>query len=564
MAEYLNTGSMLPVGAVLKNSYRIERYLSSGGFGNTYVATIIEFDEIVVIKEFFISGVTERDHNSSTVSVSNSTNQLFFEGQLKKFKKEARRLRKLKHDNIVSVHDLFEENGTAYYVMDYIDGESLSERIKRTGLPIGENDAINLFVQVLNALETVHEMGIWHLDLKPGNIMVDRNGHVKLIDFGASKQQSALDGGITTSSAVAYTNGYAPREQMEQNIDKFGPWTDIYALGATLYNLLTTFGPPLPTDLDDDETPDKSRALPMPYVSEKVKRLILWMMQTNRKKRPQSIAQVRQFLFGVDDSKTVASPIRNGKSSSNNQNNVSNENPAAVVIKELKDDGQQSGKSNNVTGGSGDKKDNKYYKVIIFAGLLGIFSILAIFKLLYSDELQSDIVTDDMAAEVAVAIDDTLAAATDSILFEAAEIDTSDSYNKANTTMSSNKSTSASIPQNNKVNAKPIVEEKVVKKDVKQPITKPRDQQITNQKKIQNGSGAIERTINKDNKQFNNSKIKIEGNAGNGPNPNGPKKAGKAPGAQSNSDKVGDNAGKTPSGPGSEPHFRQRESHGER
>ena len=310
MAEIYENGAMLTVGTVLKNTYQIEDYLASGGFGNTYVARNIAFDELVAIKEFFISGVTERDNHSSTISVSNTTNQGFFEEQLNKFKKEARRLRKLKHQNIVEVHDLFEENGTAYYVMDYIEGESLAQRIKRTGMPIGEKDAMNYFMQVLDALETVHDMGILHLDLKPGNIMLDNNGTVKLIDFGASKQQGGIGGGATTSTAVAYTNGYAPREQMEQNINKFGPWTDLYALGATLYNMLTTYGPPLPSDLDDDRTPDKSRALPMPYVSLNAKRLLLWMMNTSRMDRPQSVAQVRQFLLGSQGPKTVVSPAR--------------------------------------------------------------------------------------------------------------------------------------------------------------------------------------------------------------------------------------------------------------
>lgn len=310
MPEILDTGAMLRVGTVLRGTYQIESYLASGGFGNTYVAKNIAFDELVAIKEFYISGVTERDNQTSAISVSNTNNQLFFEEQLNKFKKEAKRLRKLKHDNIVGVHDLFDENGTSYYVMDYIEGESLAQYIKRTNMPIGEKDATNYFLQILDALETVHNMGIWHLDLKPGNIMLDKNGTVKLIDFGASKQQG-IQGGSSTSTAVAYTVGYAPREQMEQNLNKFGPWTDIYALGATLYNILTTYGPPLPSDVDDDRTPDKSRALPMPYVSLNTKKLILWMMSPSRFDRPQSVAEVRRFFSGDSGPATVISPAKN-------------------------------------------------------------------------------------------------------------------------------------------------------------------------------------------------------------------------------------------------------------
>ena len=272
--------------------YRIERVLGQGGFGNTYVGYNTEFEETVAIKEFFMKGVTERDETTCTVSVSNADNVPQFEEQREKFKKEARRLRKLKNEHIVKVHDLFEENGTAYYVMDYVDGENLSGRLKHTGQPMTDAEVNEILPQVLDALKTVHDAGIWHLDLKPANIMVDKIGNVKLIDFGASKQLNAQKGGATTSTAISYTKGYAPREQMEQNPDKFGPWTDLYALGATLYNLLTNKRPPLPTDIDDDMSEDKHLSLPMPNVSDSMKKLILWLMQTNRTKRPKSVVEV--------------------------------------------------------------------------------------------------------------------------------------------------------------------------------------------------------------------------------------------------------------------------------
>lgn len=284
---------MLKVGTILRGTYRIDSYLSSGGFGNTYVATNIEFDERVAIKEFFMKGVTQRDDNQTTVSVSNTENSNSFLEQKEKFKKEARRIRQLHNPHIVNVHDLFEENGTAYYVMDYVDGENLAERLKRTGRPMTESEVRLILPQILDALKSVHDAGIWHLDLKPANIMVDKAGNVKLIDFGASKQLNAQKGGATTSTAISYTNGYAPREQMEQNYDKFGPWTDIYALGATLYNLLTNKRPPLPSDIDDDETEDKHEALPfLDSTSMDMRQLVLRMLNTNRNKRPQRIEDV--------------------------------------------------------------------------------------------------------------------------------------------------------------------------------------------------------------------------------------------------------------------------------
>ena len=277
--------------------YRIERVLGQGGFGNTYVSVNTVFNERVAIKEFFMRGVSLREDDQISISISVPENKDSFNAQKDKFKKEALRIRQLKNEHIVTVHDLFEENGTAYYVMDYVDGENLAERLKRTGKPMTEQEVRQILPQILDALKTVHNAGIWHLDLKPANIMIDNKGNIKLIDFGASKQLNVQKGGATTSTAISYTNGFAPREQMEQNYDKFGPWTDLYALGATLYNLLTRKHPPLPSDIDDDESCDKHLALPFSDgVSDDMKQLVLQLMQTNRKQRPHSVSEVLPLM----------------------------------------------------------------------------------------------------------------------------------------------------------------------------------------------------------------------------------------------------------------------------
>lgn len=286
---------MLQVGTILHGTYKIESYLASGGFGNTYLAKNIEFDETYAIKEFFVKGVCQRDGNSTTISVSNAENTNSFEQQREKFKKEARRLRSLSNPHIVKVYDLFEENGTAYYVMDYVDGESLSSRLKRTKTPLSETAVRNYLFQIIDGLETIHNAGMLHLDIKPANIMVDNHYVVKLIDFGASKQQSTV-GGATMSTGISYTNGYAPSEQMAQSYDKFGPWTDFYALGATVYKLLTNQDPPSVSDLSEDETEDKHLALPMPNVSGEMKTLVVWMMQVNRLKRPKNVGEISRIL----------------------------------------------------------------------------------------------------------------------------------------------------------------------------------------------------------------------------------------------------------------------------
>lgn len=384
MNNNINTDNMLRVGTVLHGTYRIDRYLSSGGFGNTYVATNIQFGEQYAIKEFFMRGISQRDDNNTTVSVSNTDNRETFASQLEKFKKEARRLRKLNNEHIVRVHDLFEENGTAYYVMDYIDGENLSDRLKRTGKPLSEAKVMQLLPQILDALETAHKEGILHLDLKPANIMVDKQGVVKLIDFGASKQQSA-QGGATTSTAVSYTNGYAPREQMEQNLEKFGPWTDFYALGATLYTLLTNKKPPLPSDIDDDGSEDKHLALPMPStISERLKNIIIRLMNTNRKKRPQSVVGF-QGLITVNDSEILVDKKDSKKC--NLDDKEDNERNTLLLDK----GGNK--ETGNVAGNKGDEsnndiqeeatsnligKDSNRVKIVVTFVLLAFVSIIII------------------------------------------------------------------------------------------------------------------------------------------------------------------------------------------
>ena len=330
--DELNNQNMLQVGTILHGTYKIESYLASGGFGNTYLAKNIEFDETYAIKEFFVKGVCQRDGNSTTISVSNAENTNSFEQQREKFKKEARRLRSLSNPHIVKVYDLFEENGTAYYVMDYVDGENLSARLKRTNAPLAESEVRNYLNQILDGLEAIHNEGMFHLDIKPANIMVDSHNVVKLIDFGASKQQSTV-GGATMSTGISYTNGYAPSEQMAQSYDKFGPWTDFYALGATMYKLLTNQDPPSVSDLSEDETEDKHLALPMPNVSGEMKKLVAWMMQVNRLKRPKNVGEIKKLLQQLFAATSNNEETKVSSSTQAQANLVSNEEETVWAVK---------------------------------------------------------------------------------------------------------------------------------------------------------------------------------------------------------------------------------------
>ena len=366
----INNQNMLQVGTILHGTYKIESYLASGGFGNTYLAKNIEFDETYAIKEFFVKGVCQRDGNSTTISVSNAENTNSFEQQREKFKKEARRLRSLSNPHIVKVYDLFEENGTAYYVMDYVDGENLSTRLKRTNAPLAESEVRNYLNQIFDGLEAIHNEGMFHLDIKPANIMVDSHDVVKLIDFGASKQQSTV-GGATMSTGISYTNGYAPSEQMAQSYDKFGPWTDFYALGATMYKLLTNQDPPSVSDLSEDETEDKHLALPMSNISGEMNRLVVWMMQVNRLRRPKNVGEIRDFL-----QQSSAAPTSNNEDtkaySGSNLSSANSDAEKTICIGEV----ENTKIADNIQGVSNSKKTNsRVLRYLLIVGLLFVICL---------------------------------------------------------------------------------------------------------------------------------------------------------------------------------------------
>lgn len=277
-------------GTILNNRYKILRFLSSGGFGNTYEAEDEEFGAHVAIKELFISGICKRDSDNRQVSISVAENRQLFRKQKEKFRNEAARLRKINHPNVVKVRDEFEENGTAYYVMDFVRGKSLDE-MQHYG-ELNEKRSVQYINQVLAALEAVHNVDILHLDIKPSNVMVDDNNSVVLIDFGASKRVADDDGkSLSLSTGLAGTPGYAPLEQMSGKRELIGKHSDIYAVGATLYKLITGITPPDPNEILIDGLPDFN-------ASTEVKDAIKSAMEVKYTNRPQSIAEFRAILNG--------------------------------------------------------------------------------------------------------------------------------------------------------------------------------------------------------------------------------------------------------------------------
>ncbi|CDA75561.1 serine/threonine protein kinase [Bacteroides sp. CAG:530] len=283
----------LPVGSTLmQGKYRIVAVLGQGGFGITYKGEHTMLGTTVAIKEFFMKGACERDENSTHVTTSQSNSELASRFRTK-FLKEAKTLAALKHPNIIRVFDVFEDNGTAYYVMDYIEGNNLSDIVEGKGR-LSEPLALKYIRQVANALDYLHQKKLLHLDVKPANILLDKNtGNAILIDFGVSKQYDQ-DGQQTSTTPPAISKGYSPVEQYAQgsNVKTFSPATDIYSLAATLYKLVTGNTPPESNLLlnEDEQLP------PYPSnVSEVTRNAIAECLQT-RKKRPQSISEFLQLL----------------------------------------------------------------------------------------------------------------------------------------------------------------------------------------------------------------------------------------------------------------------------
>ena len=221
-----NTRCLKP-GVILKERYKIEEVIGAGGFGITYRAWDPLLQSYVAIKEYYPSGIATRSADSSKVCVPVGQEQREYHRGRIRFLKEAQDVARFQSEpNIVSIYDYLEENDTAYMVMEYLHGCTLEH-----GGRLDTDHILHICLSVLDALAVVHKAGIIHRDISPENIFICEDLTVKLIDFGAAKQVY-LDGEQTMS--VVLKPGYAPPEQYAKK-DKQGPWTDIYALGATLY-----------------------------------------------------------------------------------------------------------------------------------------------------------------------------------------------------------------------------------------------------------------------------------------------------------------------------------------
>ena len=290
----------LQAGTLLQSGkYRIIRTLGQGGFGITYEAEQVLLHRKVAIKEFFMKDCCERDMATSHVSVGTGTQRELVAKFRSKFIREAQMIAEMDHPHIVRVLDVFEENETAYYVMENLPGGSLADKVKKEG-PMLENVAEGYIRQVADALGYIHDRNTVHLDVKPSNILLNGKGEAVLIDFGISKHYDQA-GEQTSSTPVGLSKGYAPLEQSRDgDVSQFKPSTDIYALGATLYYLVTGVVPPEASIVNEDGL-DRPKGL-----SDQIWNVIEQCLRPRRKDRPQSISE---FLSLLDsDEVTIVRP----------------------------------------------------------------------------------------------------------------------------------------------------------------------------------------------------------------------------------------------------------------
>lgn len=222
-------------GTLVKQRYKIGRVLGEGGFGITYIGIDTVLNLKVAIKEFYMSGYVNRNHDASpNVFATLGTHRDTFEKNREKFLNEARVLAQFYGEaGIVGVRDFCEENGTAYIIMDFLNGVDLKTYLEQKGR-LAPEEAVKLLMPVMTSLQHVHAEGIIHRDISPDNIMVMEDGSTKLLDFGAAREISQTD---IKSLSVILKPGYAPEEQYRSK-GRQGPWTDVYALAATLYKCI--------------------------------------------------------------------------------------------------------------------------------------------------------------------------------------------------------------------------------------------------------------------------------------------------------------------------------------
>ncbi|MFB2891586.1 serine/threonine protein kinase [Aerosakkonemataceae cyanobacterium BLCC-F50] len=286
---------ILPSGTQLSDGeYIVDKVVGQGGFGITYFGNEPSLKRPVAIKEFFPEGCRRQ---GSTVISAGSWTVASYNQAKQRFLQEGQTLAQFNHPGIVRVFKYFEENNTAYIVMEYLQGKNLADLLEERGEPLKEWEAVSYVEKVSKALEVIHQANFLHLDIKPNNVMVTTDRRVVLVDFGAAKEYLT---GKTQLLSRTVTPGYAPLEQYAERA-KRAPYMDIYALAATMYHLLTGQMPiSAPDRYAGVELPDVRQLNPKvrPFAAEAV----MQGMAMEVKRRPQSVGEFLNLLHGREPS----------------------------------------------------------------------------------------------------------------------------------------------------------------------------------------------------------------------------------------------------------------------
>lgn len=284
-----DTRDALPAGTRV-GEYEFLEVLGQGGFGITYLGADERSGFEVAIKEYMPARFAERDDDGYVYPITDEHTE-DYEWGLREFLKEARTLARFDHPCIVPVRRLFEAHGTAYFVMDYLEGRTLFA-LQEEERTLGEDRLRELLVPILAGLEQVHAADYLHCDIKPGNIMLRHDGSPVLIDFGAAQVATAAHSRI----ARVVTEGYSPIEQYSGTRQDYGPWTDIYAFGAVLYRGMTGTVPiRSPCRQERDELVPVDRAAKRRY-GRPLREAVTWALMVEAADRPQSIEEWRESL----------------------------------------------------------------------------------------------------------------------------------------------------------------------------------------------------------------------------------------------------------------------------
>lgn len=284
-------------GMKLSDRYIIGTVLGFGGFGITYRAWDILLEAMVAIKEYYPAGIVNRIPGEKEVILYTGKGLKEFGNGLSRFLEEARNTAKFSnHPNIVNVFDFFEENGTAYIVMEFLDGISLKEYLKREGGRLDCDAAVSIIGFVVEALKQIHSVGIIHRDISPDNIFVCSDGRIKLIDFGAAR----FSAGEEKTLSIVLKMGFAPPEQYRSR-SRQGPFTDIYALAATMYRMITGVVPEESVNRVEEDTL-KSPGELVSNVPEHLNHALMKAMALNPELRFQNM---EQFWDAVQNKKKV-------------------------------------------------------------------------------------------------------------------------------------------------------------------------------------------------------------------------------------------------------------------